>query len=175
VDTTIVDFEDLRWKRGDLSFLFRLDDTGRGTCTVLDNEAKKFAHLTREDFSSVCLESKISRPRAFLFREGMEIDFWMRQVPSKRLILRQEKEQREIDEEVDVLMSSYVTAVSLPTKHMHMSRAKAIALPTVKNGKVRRPDRSEMRDEHNTKVYHLVVCTVLFCSLHYFLPVSDAR
>jgi hypothetical protein len=57
-------------------------------------------------------------------------------------------------------MSSYVTAVSLPTKHMHMSRAKAIALPTVKNGKVRRPDRSEMRDQHNTKVYHLVVCTV---------------
>jgi hypothetical protein len=42
---------------------------------VLDNEAKKFAHLTREDFSSVCLESKISLPRAFSFREGMKINF----------------------------------------------------------------------------------------------------
>lgn len=53
LDTTIVDFEDLRWKRGDLSFLFALDDTGRGTCVVLDNDMKKFAYLTRDDFSTV--------------------------------------------------------------------------------------------------------------------------
>lgn len=57
-------------------------------------------------------------------------------------------------------MSSYVTAVSLPTKNMYIARAKAMALPTVKKGKVRRPDRSEILDEHDTKVFNLVVCFV---------------
>lgn len=40
MDTTLVDFNDMRWERGDISFIFNGDQKPSKSLTVLDNKAK---------------------------------------------------------------------------------------------------------------------------------------
>lgn len=63
---------------------------------------------------------------------------------------------QEIEDELDLLMSSYVAAVSMPTKHIQFARVKS--MPSVTSGKWRRTDKTEMVGPYNTKVYSLQVC-----------------
>lgn len=42
LDTTLVDFNDMRWERGDISFLFNGDVKPSQSLTVMDNKACLF-------------------------------------------------------------------------------------------------------------------------------------
>ena len=42
MDTTLVDFKDMRWERGNLSFLFDGKKLGSQSLLVMDNEAKVY-------------------------------------------------------------------------------------------------------------------------------------
>lgn len=42
MDTTLVDFKDMKWERGDLSFLFDGKKLGSQSLLVMDNEAKVY-------------------------------------------------------------------------------------------------------------------------------------
>lgn len=45
MDTTLVDFNDMRWERGDISFIFNGDQKPGHSLTVLDNKAKLFQRV----------------------------------------------------------------------------------------------------------------------------------
>lgn len=52
MDTTLVDFNDMRWERGDISFIFNGDQKPSHSLTVLDNKAKLFQRVRYEvDFN----------------------------------------------------------------------------------------------------------------------------
>ena len=55
MDTTLVDFNDMRWERGDISFIFNGDQKPNRSLTVLDNKAKLFQRVRYE----VILFSKV--------------------------------------------------------------------------------------------------------------------
>lgn len=48
MDTTLVDFNDMRWERGDVSFIFNGDKKPNHSLTVLDNKAKLFQRVRYE-------------------------------------------------------------------------------------------------------------------------------
>lgn len=48
MDTTLVDFNDMRWERGDISFIFNGDQKPSHSLTVLDNKAKLFQRVRYE-------------------------------------------------------------------------------------------------------------------------------
>lgn len=48
MDTTLVDFNDMRWERGDISFIFNGDKKPNHSLTVLDNKAKLFQRVRYE-------------------------------------------------------------------------------------------------------------------------------
>jgi hypothetical protein len=81
LDTTLVDFSDRSWVRGDISFLY--NPAGETELTVLDNKSHVFQRIRQEDNS------------------------------------------RDLDEEVDSLMSSDVICAQMSTKSISFVRAMA--------------------------------------------------
>ncbi|CAB0038436.1 unnamed protein product [Trichogramma brassicae] len=76
MDTTLVDFNDMRWERGDISFIFNGDKKPGKSLTVLDNKAKLYQRV------------------------------------------RYEETELEIEDEVDILMSSDIVAAQMSQKEM---------------------------------------------------------
>lgn len=48
LDTTLVDFSDMRWERGDISFIFNGDAKPNESLTVLDNITKVYQKVRYE-------------------------------------------------------------------------------------------------------------------------------
>lgn len=48
LDTTLVDFSDMRWERGDISFIFNGDAKANESLTVLDNSLKVYQKVRYE-------------------------------------------------------------------------------------------------------------------------------
>nr|CAD7441973.1 unnamed protein product [Timema bartmani] len=94
LDTTLVDFNDMHWERGDISFLFTGDRKPSQSLTVLDNKAQLFQRV------------------------------------------RYEETEMEIEDEVDILMSSDIMAAQMSTKSITFTRAQT--------GWIFREDRKEM-------------------------------
>lgn len=83
LDTTLVDFSDMRWERGDISFIFRGDKSPKESLTVLDNEFQCYQRV------------------------------------------RYEETETEIEDEVDILMSSDILAAQMSTKSINFVRAQS--------------------------------------------------
>lgn len=81
LDTTLVDFSDMKWERGDISFIFMGDAKPSQSLFVLDNKLKVFQKV------------------------------------------RYEETEAEIEDDIDVLMSSDVVAAQISTKSITFSRA----------------------------------------------------
>ncbi|XP_023240014.1 ankyrin repeat domain-containing protein 13C-like [Centruroides sculpturatus] len=81
LDTTLVDFSDMKWERGDISFLFNGDAKPSKSLIVLDNKLKVYQ------------------------------------------IVRYEESEAEIEDEVDILMSSDIVAAQMSTKSITFTRA----------------------------------------------------
>ncbi|XP_017033326.1 ankyrin repeat domain-containing protein 13C isoform X1 [Drosophila kikkawai] len=79
LDTTLVDFNDMRWERGDISFLFRGEAPPRDSLVLLDNEQECFQRLRYEE--------------------------------------------ADMEDEVDVLMSTDILATQMSTKTIQFARA----------------------------------------------------
>ncbi|XP_022250697.1 ankyrin repeat domain-containing protein 13C-like isoform X2 [Limulus polyphemus] len=94
LDTTLVDFNDMRWERGDVSFIFSGNAKPSQSLTVLDNEQKVYQKV------------------------------------------RYEETEAEIEDEIDLLMSSDIVSVQMSTKSITFSRAQT--------GWIFRGDRTEM-------------------------------
>ncbi|KFM57253.1 Ankyrin repeat domain-containing protein 13C, partial [Stegodyphus mimosarum] len=103
LDTTLVDFSDMKWERGDISFLFIGDAKPSQSLVVLDNKLKVFQKM------------------------------------------RYEETEAEIEDEVDILMSSDVVAAQISTKLITFSRAQC--------GWLFREDRTEMIGHFLADVY----------------------
>ncbi|XP_054710438.1 LOW QUALITY PROTEIN: ankyrin repeat domain-containing protein 13C-like [Uloborus diversus] len=103
LDTTLVDFSDMKWERGDISFLFVGDAKPSQSLVVLDNKLKVFQKM------------------------------------------RYEETEAEIEDEVDILMSSDVVAAQISTKSITFSRAQC--------GWLFRGDRTEMIGHFLADVY----------------------
>lgn len=48
VDTTLVDFNDMKWERGDICFIFKGDADPADSLIVLDNKKKVFQRARNE-------------------------------------------------------------------------------------------------------------------------------
>ncbi|RUS72970.1 hypothetical protein EGW08_019273 [Elysia chlorotica] len=103
LDTTLVDFTEMRWERGDITFLFNGESKPRQSLSVLDNKAEVFQRVRYED-------SDI-----------------------------------ELEEEVDILMSSDIVAAQMSTKKISFSRAQS--------GWLFREDKSEMVGDFRSDFY----------------------
>lgn len=55
MDTTLVDFNDMRWERGDISFIFNGDQKPGHSLTVLDNKAKLFQRVRHKVNAFTCI------------------------------------------------------------------------------------------------------------------------
>lgn len=93
LDSTLVDFNDMRWERGDISFLFNGDRKPGQSLTVLDNKQARFQRV------------------------------------------RYEETEVEIEDEVDLLMSSDIMAAQMSTK--------SITFTPAQTGWIFREDRKE--------------------------------
>ncbi|CAG2179702.1 unnamed protein product, partial [Oppiella nova] len=93
LDTTLVDFSDMKWERGDISFLFSGDAKPSQSLTVVDNKLRVFQRVRYED------------------------------------------SEAEVEDEVDLLMSSDIVNAQMSTKSITFSRAQS--------GWLWREDRSE--------------------------------
>jgi len=49
LDTTLVDFSEMRWERGDITFLYRGEEAGDKSLCVLDNKAKVFQYVRHQE------------------------------------------------------------------------------------------------------------------------------
>lgn len=105
MDTTFVDFNDMRWERGDISFIFNGDQKPSKSLTVLDNKAKLYQRV------------------------------------------RYEETEDEIEDEVDILMSSDIMAVQMSTKGISFSRAQT--------GWIFREDKREMVGPFHADFYQI--------------------
>ncbi|XP_069694620.1 ankyrin repeat domain-containing protein 13C-A isoform X3 [Periplaneta americana] len=103
LDTTLVDFNDMRWERGDISFLFNGDRKPNLSLTVLDNKAELYQRV------------------------------------------RYEETEVEIEDEVDILMSSDIMAAQMSTKSITFTRAQT--------GWIFREDRKEMVGPFHSEFY----------------------
>lgn len=83
MDSTLVDFNDMRWERGDISFIFNGAEKNDNILTVLDNVAKVYQRV------------------------------------------RNEETELEIEDEVNVLMSSDIMAAQMSTKSISFTRAQS--------------------------------------------------
>lgn len=83
LDTTLVDFNDMRWERGDVSFVFMGDAKPSQSLTVIDNKLKVYQRI------------------------------------------RYEESEAEIEDEVDVLMSSDIVAAQMSTKRIEFNRSQS--------------------------------------------------
>lgn len=105
LDTTLVDFNDMRWERGDISFLFSGNSKPSHSLIVLDNKLRVY--------------------------QGV----------------RHEETEAEIEDEVDILMSSDIVAAQMSTKQITFSRAQT--------GWIFRADKKEMVGKFNADFYYL--------------------
>ncbi|KAF6202202.1 hypothetical protein GE061_004600 [Apolygus lucorum] len=105
LDSTLVDFNDMRWERGDVSFLFLGHVKPSEALTVLDN------------------------------KEGL----YQR--------VRYEETEMEIEDEVDILMSSDIMAAQMSTKSITFTKAQS--------GWFFREDRKETVGAFNADVYDI--------------------
>ena len=48
MDTTLVDFNDMKWERGDITFVFNGDKKPSQSLTVLDNKLKVYQKIRYE-------------------------------------------------------------------------------------------------------------------------------
>ncbi|KXJ18332.1 ankyrin repeat domain-containing protein 13C-B [Exaiptasia diaphana] len=103
MDSTLVDFTDMKWQRGDVTFIFNGDAKGKHSFAVLDNERKVFQRLRTEETES------------------------------------------EIEEEVDLLMSSDIVSVYMSTKPITFAKSQA--------GWFWRADRQEMVGPYLSDIY----------------------
>uniref|UniRef100_A0A1I8HBV8 ANK_REP_REGION domain-containing protein n=2 Tax=Macrostomum lignano TaxID=282301 RepID=A0A1I8HBV8_9PLAT len=58
MDSTLVDFEDMRWTRGDISFLYNGEEKARNAFVMLDNAARCYQRMRRERNSERDLASE---------------------------------------------------------------------------------------------------------------------
>ncbi|XP_015179885.1 PREDICTED: ankyrin repeat domain-containing protein 13C isoform X2 [Polistes dominula] len=105
MDTTLVDFNDMRWERGDISFIFNGDKKPGKSLTILDNKAKLYQRL------------------------------------------RYEETEIEIENEVDILMSSDIMATQMSTKGITFTRAQT--------GWIFREDKREMVGPFTADFYQI--------------------
>ncbi|CAJ0558377.1 unnamed protein product, partial [Mesorhabditis spiculigera] len=104
MDTTLVDFNEKSWERGDITFLFDAEaETPEQQLVVLDNKLKVYQRI------------------------------------------RHEESECEVDEEIDVLMSSDIVSASMSTKTISFSQALS--------GWVFRHNREEQIGEYHTNFY----------------------
>lgn len=113
IDSTLMDFHEMRWQRGDLSFIFHgatreIEGKNKGRESkrqmyVLDNRKKKYSHIS-----------------------AVETD-------------------KDIEEEVDILMSSDVVSANISTKPITFTR--------LQGGWVYKHDKCEDIGSFNTSVY----------------------
>lgn len=83
LDTTLVDFSDMRWERGDISFIFNGNAPSSQTLSVLDNVQKVYQNV------------------------------------------KYEESEMEIEDEVDLLMSTDILAAQISTKSIQFVRAQS--------------------------------------------------
>ncbi|XP_060822438.1 ankyrin repeat domain-containing protein 13C [Bombus pascuorum] len=105
MDTTLVDFNDMRWERGDISFIFNGDKKPSKSLAVLDNLAKRYQTV------------------------------------------RYEETELEIQDEVDILMSSDIMAAQMSTKGITLSKAQT--------GWIFREDKREMVGPFHAEFYQI--------------------
>ncbi|KAG8248501.1 Ankyrin repeat domain-containing protein 13C [Homalodisca vitripennis] len=103
LDTTLVDFNDMRWERGDITFLLNGEVKPSQSLAVLDNKA--------------CLFQRV----------------------------RYEETEMEIEDEVDILMSSDILAAQMSTKSITFTRAQT--------GWIFREDRKELVGPFQSEFY----------------------
>jgi len=101
MDTTLVDFNEMKWERGDITFLFMGER--KNSLVVMDNKFKVFQNL------------------------------------------RHKETEDDINNEVDMMMSSDIVAASLSTKHVTFTR--------IRSGWVFREDKSEMVGKYPANCY----------------------
>lgn len=63
LDTTLIDFTDMKCQRGDLSFIFNGDAAPSESFVVLDNEQKVYQRIHHE--VKICVTAGCEMPRAF--------------------------------------------------------------------------------------------------------------
>lgn len=61
MDTTLVDFQDMKWQRGDLSLLFRADVNPSERLLVMDNVKKTYQKISTS--VSIPIETQLSSDR----------------------------------------------------------------------------------------------------------------
>ncbi|KAJ8306024.1 hypothetical protein KUTeg_016569 [Tegillarca granosa] len=105
LDTTLVDFNDMHWERGDITFIFNGDAKPQQCLSVLDNRLKVFQRI------------------------------------------RYEESEAELDDEVDILMSSDIMAAQMSTKNITFSRAQS--------GWLFREDKTEMVGEFEADFFYV--------------------
>lgn len=106
LDTTLIDFTDMKCHRGDLSFIFNGNAIPSESFVVLDNEQKVYQRIHHEVSVTDSHHSyRVSLP-----------------VLTPPHVSPQESEM-ETEEEVDILMSSDVYSATLSTKSITFSRA----------------------------------------------------
>ncbi|KAK3090455.1 hypothetical protein FSP39_011985 [Pinctada imbricata] len=103
LDTTLVDFNDMRWERGDITFIFNGDAEPRESLTVLDNVTKVYQKIKSEEM------------------------------------------EHELEDEVNILMSSDIMAAQMSTKSITFSRAQS--------GWLFREDKTEMVGDFEADFY----------------------
>jgi uncharacterized protein YnzC (UPF0291/DUF896 family) len=81
LDSTLIDFNDMRWERGDITFLFR-GDSDNSMITALDNEAKCYQYV------------------------------------------RTQESELEIQDEIDLLMTSDIVTANFSTKNVTFTQVK---------------------------------------------------
>ncbi|XP_033737390.1 ankyrin repeat domain-containing protein 13C-like isoform X2 [Pecten maximus] len=105
LDTTLVDFNDMHWERGDITFVFNGEEDPQHSLTVLDN-------------------------KLFVFQR-----------------IRYEESEQEMDDEVDILMSSDIMAAQMSTKNITFTRAQS--------GWLFREDKTEMVGDYEADYYFI--------------------
>ncbi|KAB7503248.1 Ankyrin repeat domain-containing protein 13C, partial [Armadillidium nasatum] len=111
LDTTLVDFNDMRWERGDISFIFSGERKPSHSLIVLDNKLKVYQKV------------------------------------------KNEQSEYEIEEEVDMLMSSDIVAAQMPMSQITFSRAQT--------GWIFKADKEEMVGKYKAKFYCLNGLTIV--------------
>ena len=97
VDTTLVDFNDMKWERGDVSFLFR----GKGCSTRHGRHRNESSGENgTPSYALIVMDNKL---RVF------------------QRVKHQEREQ-EVEDEVDILMSNDIVSAQINTKHLNFDR-----------------------------------------------------
>lgn len=112
LDTTLVDFNDMKWERGDITFLFTGNDKPSKSLTVLDNNLKVYQNVRYEIHCVTKTDT-----------------------------------ETEIEDEVDILMSSDIVAGQISTKTVTFQRAQS--------GWLMREDKTEMVGKFRADFYSI--------------------